>query len=323
MATAVPLAMRERMAGPFLRGSAGLAIPLATGLLLAALGPFGTYGALDPVERTVFWCGAIGANWLIADTLVRLVLRRAPPRLQASPVLARLVAAFLASLPATGVVAGLGALIGFDVGALPDLYWKVLLITVALTLVASRGDSYTRAPAVDQPAAPGGAPDPDDDPGEPVTRDRFAERLPPGLGGRLICLQMEDHYLRIHTHAGEGLILCRMEDAARDLEGRGLRVHRSWWVAGDAVVRGERDGTRAWLYLSGGRRVPVGRTYRAAVRAAGWFDRGQTAASGPADGADGEERQRAQHGRTPGDPDDGMGRSGQVVRQTAGKDADR
>lgn len=67
------------------------------------------------------------------------------------------------------------------------------------------------------------------------------------------------------------MILCRMEDAARELDGLGLRVHRSWWVAADAVEGSDREGQRTLLRLTDGRRVPVGRSFRADLKAAGWL----------------------------------------------------
>jgi DNA-binding LytR/AlgR family response regulator len=82
---------------------------------------------------------------------------------------------------------------------------------------------------------------------------------------------MQDHYLAVHSTGGTEMILCRMEDAARELEGVGCRVHRSWWVAKAAVVAVERDRQRLMLKLADDSRVPVGRSYRPNVRAAGWI----------------------------------------------------
>lgn len=74
----------------------------------------------------------------------------------------------------------------------------------------------------------------------------------------------------MHTNRGEALILMRMGDALRELEGvDGVRVHRSWWVARDAVIGAERDGERTMLRLENGVTVPVSRTYLLAVREAG------------------------------------------------------
>lgn len=75
----------------------------------------------------------------------------------------------------------------------------------------------------------------------------------------------------VHHSGGSEMILCRMEDAARELGGLGRRVHRSWWVAADAVESVEREGQRTLLRLSDDRHVPVSRSYRPDLKAAGWL----------------------------------------------------
>jgi DNA-binding LytR/AlgR family response regulator len=87
----------------------------------------------------------------------------------------------------------------------------------------------------------------------------------------MLCLEMQDHYLKVHHSAGSEMILCRMEDAARELGSLGQRVHRSWWVAADAVEGVEREGQRILLRLTDDRRVPVGRSFRPDLKASGWL----------------------------------------------------
>lgn len=101
---------------------------------------------------------------------------------------------------------------------------------------------------------------------------RFLERLPPKLrGAELWAVEAEDHYLRLHTSRGQDLILLRLADAVGELEGlEGAQVHRSWWVARDAVTDIRRGDGRATLTLKDGAQVPVSRTYAAALRERGW-----------------------------------------------------
>jgi DNA-binding LytR/AlgR family response regulator len=104
-----------------------------------------------------------------------------------------------------------------------------------------------------------------------VEPGNFFRRIPPALGRDLLALEMEDHYLRIHTAVGSDLILLRLRDAMAELgEGAGLQVHRSWWVAHGAVQGVNRDGQRLNLILRNGLEVPVSKTRREAVKAAGW-----------------------------------------------------
>ena len=102
---------------------------------------------------------------------------------------------------------------------------------------------------------------------------RFLDRLPPKLrGARLIAVQSEDHYLRLHTDRGSDLILMRLADALAELEGlEGAQTHRSWWVARDAVRDVARGDGRATLTLDGGLAVPVSRRHARSLRAAGWY----------------------------------------------------
>lgn len=93
------------------------------------------------------------------------------------------------------------------------------------------------------------------------------EHLPVRLRGELLCLRAEDHYLRVYTDKGDHLFLMRLRDALTLLENaRGLQVHRSWWVAENAVHDVQRDGRRIQLVLNNGVRVPVSRKFAPAAR---------------------------------------------------------
>lgn len=102
---------------------------------------------------------------------------------------------------------------------------------------------------------------------------KFLERLPLKLrGAEVWAVEAEDHYLRLHTSKGQDLILMRLADAVAELEGiEGLQVHRSWWVAHDAIVDAKRGDGRATLTLKDGAQVPVSRTYAGELRSRGWI----------------------------------------------------
>jgi DNA-binding LytR/AlgR family response regulator len=101
----------------------------------------------------------------------------------------------------------------------------------------------------------------------------FFRRVPPALGRDLLALEMEDHYLRIHTVLGSDLILLRLRDALGELgPERGRQVHRSWWVSNGAVSSAERDGARTLLILHNGLKVPVSKSFRDQVKEAGWLN---------------------------------------------------
>jgi LytTr DNA-binding domain len=102
---------------------------------------------------------------------------------------------------------------------------------------------------------------------------RFLERLPLKLrGATLYAVSAEDHYLRIHTSRGTDMILMRLSDAIAELDGiEGSQVHRSWWVARDAIEDVARGEGKATFTLKGGTEAPVSRTYAKALREAGWY----------------------------------------------------
>jgi hypothetical protein len=95
----------------------------------------------------------------------------------------------------------------------------------------------------------------------------FMALLPPRLGNDLVALQAEDHYVRIHTTLGNGLVRYRFSDALLELTTvDGLRVHRSFWVCKRHITKIERV-ERGWsLMMYGDVVVPVSHAYREAVR---------------------------------------------------------
>jgi DNA-binding LytR/AlgR family response regulator len=85
-------------------------------------------------------------------------------------------------------------------------------------------------------------------------------------------VEAEDHYLRLHTSKGQDLILMRLADAVAELDGiEGAQVHRSWWVAREAITDAKRGDGRATLTLRDGAEVPVSRTYAGMLRERGWI----------------------------------------------------
>ena len=91
---------------------------------------------------------------------------------------------------------------------------------------------------------------------------QLMEKLPLEKRGNLLCLEMDDHYLKVYTDKGHHLILMRFKDALALLESyAGLQTHRSWWVAIDAITTTQRDGRKVFLTLSNSLAVPVSRTY--------------------------------------------------------------
>jgi hypothetical protein len=130
------------------------------------------------------------------------------------------------------------------------------VITLGAVAVSRRAQIASLVQSLSQPAPP-----------------KFLERLPLKLrGAEVWAVEAEDHYLRLHTSRGQDLILLRLADAIAELEGlEGAQVHRSWWVARDAIADARRGDGRATLTLRDGSEVPVSRTYAKVLRDLGWI----------------------------------------------------
>lgn len=102
--------------------------------------------------------------------------------------------------------------------------------------------------------------------------DKFLQQLPVEKRGKLYCLEMSDHYVKVYTDKGHHMLLMRFKDALSLLEAhQGLQTHRSWWVALDAISKVKKESRKTTLVLENGLEVPVSRTYQAQVKTAGIF----------------------------------------------------
>lgn len=249
------LALRER-AWPVEMMEASAALGLA--VLLAMIGPFGTFGALGLGERLVYWTLATVIVWAPASIMARQFASSNWPVLR--PVWARtLAAAAIAAAPGAFVVAFLeGAMRGMDITGpgLLRLYVYVFVLSGVTALIVSRLTRSRTRVLAEEPTLS------DSSPSAPVATPSI---LGSRLGGEILSLTMEDHYLRIVSTVGEDLVLMRMADAERLLSGAGWRIHRSHWVASRALDRVERNGRRRIAILSDGRSLPISHDRSAAL----------------------------------------------------------
>jgi hypothetical protein len=250
-----------------------LGIISVVGVFLGVIGPFGSFNG-GPIEaRIAYWVANMWIGFIALSTFVRLSAR----------------AATRFDLPiwfviAVGVAAGalpLAIVLGFfSAWFWPPNHGRVtpLFTQYAQTLAMSEPLSFGYYFLVDRGwrvaarQARVGAHGPGADQRPVAGGGRFLDRLPPRLGRELLCLQMEDHYVRAHTAAGSDLILTPLKDAIAELGATdGLQVHRSWWVAKGAVAEPVASGRNLSLRLSNGLEVPVSRASVAKLRAAGWL----------------------------------------------------
>ncbi|MEL6688007.1 MAG: LytTR family DNA-binding domain-containing protein [Pseudomonadota bacterium] len=105
-----------------------------------------------------------------------------------------------------------------------------------------------------------------------VPGSAFLERLPVKLrSSTLWAINSEGHYLRVFTDRGETLILLRLSDALRELEGvSGLQTHRSWWVAEQGIEQIKTSSGKKTILLKSGQEVPVARSRLSSLKQVGW-----------------------------------------------------
>ena len=265
-----------------------LAVMTGIGTFLALSGAFGSMAMPLPL-RLLSW---IGFSWLGYGIFrpMESVVSWAERTLDLPRWGLWIAGCLIASVPMTVAVVVLGNLPGPKVwpslDALMGSYPSVLVIGGAVTLLfnvvqtgqrgAQSGASPDPSPvpagavpmAAAAPIAPTQAPPA---PAVPPPNPLF-DQLPAELGSEIVALEMEDHYVRVHTALGSALVLMRLRDAMAligDLEG--MQVHRSWWVARAAVEDVLRDGRNIRLKLARGLEAPVARAKVAELRDARWF----------------------------------------------------
>lgn len=258
---------------------------------MALFHPYPVIRDLPVHEATKFWAQAlamfytcfVALAWLCRRTGLTFVV---PVALLAVSVAVTLSSGWFLSVM-TGSAASADEIISYAL-----FHWALLVLTefvvvtfrldriLAETAQSGRGlatvewaEAGARRLAPPPPRPVAGNPAPDDAPAHP------AAPLPPAgaqlvLQGVAIAVEdvemaaAEEHYVRIVTADRSRLLRGRIADVESQMPpDLGLRVHRSYWVAG-RIVQGLKRGEAGWtLMLSCGREVPVARGRQARVKA--------------------------------------------------------
>lgn len=257
------------MSRPFFWGLLGAAVFMTT-----LAGPFGTFEQLVFPIRFFYWTvGIVFVTMLV--TALSFIAYSASRGMGWPWPPGALVAALLAIPPHWVLVYEMDKVLmpGSNDGLLdllPYVAIPVIVMTMLVNAVVIRVLSMSEAlqsSALGEPlaAVPAAA-----DPLPAQELSLLFQRVPAHLGRDVVCLRAQDHYLEVVTTIGSALVLMRLSDAERDLAGlRGMRVHRSWWVALDHVAEfSQAEGGGVSLTTSTGHSIPVSRGQRAALRAA-------------------------------------------------------
>lgn len=243
------------------RWAVDLAMLVTIGLLMGFLGPFGS-DRIPDAERYIYWMICMVGGGLIGIAADEALSRRIAQAWRRVAIVSVVMTPAVSLL----VLATEHLLMGgrLDWQGFLRLLWQVWPILLAV--MAVRALVWRRTPARIETRTVVAPPLPE---AEATFRQRLSAKR---RGARLIAIEAHDHYLKVHTDAGAELITLRFVDALDELaRAHGWRVHRSWWVAADAVeeVRWRRGA--GVMRLVGGLAAPVSRTYGPVLKEAGWF----------------------------------------------------
>jgi hypothetical protein len=232
----------------------GALVAMAAGAFFALSGAFGT-GDTPFGRRVAYWLLLMTLGYFWGAFVARFFF--GPGRPEGNVWLKSVIASVTMSIPFTAVVwiasrTLFNARIPLE--GLPILFGSVMVVSLVMTTLYLLVERPRETHASSRPP-------------------KFLERLPLKLrGAEIWAVEAEDHYLRLHTSKGQDLILLRLADAVAELEGiEGAQVHRSWWVARDAIADARRSDGRATLTLKDGSQVPVSRTHAGRLREQGWI----------------------------------------------------
>jgi DNA-binding LytR/AlgR family response regulator len=263
-----------------------LAIATGIGAFLGVIGPFGSFNGGSLELRLFYWIANLWIGFVLLSIIVRLSLR-AGTRLDLPVWFALPVGVAIGALPLGATVAVFSALAWPpNHGRIADFlawYGQTLAISEPCAFgyfyLTGNRDRYSamydqgRRAAREAGSSAAAETVPAPEALAKSTYSPFLGRLPTRLGRDVLCLQMEDHYVRVHTLKGSDLVLIPLKQAVAELSAvEGLQVHRSWWVARAATTGAINEGRNLKLRLSNGMEVPVARAAIARLRASGWLE---------------------------------------------------
>lgn len=230
--------------------------------LTALTGPFDTYDTMELWERLVYWAAVIGVGMIMAEGL-QILVRRVTGETETS-MSAEVLTSIALAFTFGPLLWWVNLLLIGEVEAPVALLLQHILVVLLVSKIGIAVRLYVRGrpEAIEPPAHPTLEPS-----------QLFLRRLDPELGECLLRVSADDHYLLVITAEGEGRVLMRFRDALEELAHLpGYQIHRSHWVAREALVRVRQDGRRYLADLSDGKVLPVSSAYVERLREDGFMD---------------------------------------------------
>lgn len=233
------------------------AVATGVGAFLGVVGPYGSFFNGPLGVRLAYWIGVTWIGAAIFGVAVRLSLV-AGRRLGMPAWFMAAVAALLGAAAQAAIVAPIAVTLWPHLKGFTPFIWYIQCLAISVPLVA--------AYLLMRPRLLG--------PVDELPFRASPERPAPAAeieAGPVLCLRMEDHYVRVHTLNGSRLVAGPFERVIAGMTQEGMRVHRSWWVARTAVTGVVADGRNLRLTLRGDLHAPVSRASVARLREAGWL----------------------------------------------------
>lgn len=243
------------------------------------MAPFDSDGNFPQPLLALYWAGVVGMALLFSAVVSECVARIEPDRLSWRFGLLRVLGMCLVFTP---VLMLWTVLLAPMPQMLPSVWRMAVFVAMTgVTIHALRrilGGDVDRfiaddAGGVALASAPEQVTDqtPEKPPEQP--QPRLMRRLPDGAVGPILRLSASDHMVEVHLPDASHNLRMRFVDAIAEMDGvPGDCAHRSHWVTFAAVTGVKRDKGRILLMISNGDEVPVSRTYRPRIEAAGLLD---------------------------------------------------
>mgnify|MGYP003948953821 CR=1 FL=1 len=225
-----------------------LVIYAAVAVILIVVSPFGTDKILSWPGRIGYW----GVSTLLICFISDIVTRAASAFFADDKPLYQIAAnTVLTCLAVTTVIFLVNMTVWGPDPKVPG-FFDLLLIVAPISLAVSATITFLvrkLRPQPDEKEIP------------------FFRRLPHHIGTVLSYLSMQDHYVEVVTSKGKEMLLMRFSDALAELEDYdGLQIHRSHWVAKDAVTGPKRVDGKLFLQMIDEAELPVSRSFQAQVK---------------------------------------------------------
>ena len=238
-----------------------LAAGLCLGLFVGLIGPFGAFLYGPTGLRMAYWAFTMVVGVILYGLGLRLALF-AGAAIGQPPWFILPLAVLVLCLPMSVLTAVTDIALWPRVARyMRPFDWYGEAVIISLPLCCGYVWLKSRSAPKDAPSSEA-----------PTMEADFLATLPLDIREHLICLHMEDHYVRAHSPQRSVMVLAPFHQALASVAHlEGVRTHRSWWAARAALRRAHIKGRSVELELEGGLRLPVSRTALPLLRERGWL----------------------------------------------------